>query len=217
MRRELYLLLGVLLVPAFGLVGDIVTDGKFKSTVSTGAPIEVASPEMVANLNADMVDGVEGTDIYTKAEVDALVASAVASARRKRFYLRTPGVDADGVLTACGAGFHFASLWEIAEPSNLQYAFDHPDAHTRSDSGNGPPSGTLGWIRTGFSGDDSSVPGKANCDQWWYSFSTYGTVAKLSEYWDDPALNGWALVWGTPWAAKTVACNAGYYVWCIED
>jgi hypothetical protein len=40
---------------------------------------------MVANLNADMVDGVEASDFaltsdtYTKAEVDALVAAAAAA------------------------------------------------------------------------------------------------------------------------------------------
>jgi hypothetical protein len=76
MQRALYVLLGVLLVPTMGLVGDIVTDGKFKSTQPSGAPLEVASDDMVANLNADMVDGVEGTNLYTKAEVDTLVAAA---------------------------------------------------------------------------------------------------------------------------------------------
>jgi hypothetical protein len=80
MRRILYVLLGVLLVPTVGLVGDIVTDGKFESTTSAGAPFDVASDDMVLNLNADMVDGVEGTDLYTKAEVDVLVAAAVESA-----------------------------------------------------------------------------------------------------------------------------------------
>jgi hypothetical protein len=78
MRPAIYVLLGVLLVPTVGLVGDIVTDGQFKSTRTTGAgpPIEVVSEAMVANLNADMVDGVEGTDLYTQAEVDALVNAA---------------------------------------------------------------------------------------------------------------------------------------------
>jgi hypothetical protein len=217
MRRGLYLLLGVLLVPTVGLVGDIVTDGKLKSTTASGPPLQVASSSMVDNLNADMVDGVEGTDLYTKTQVDALITAAVTSARPKRFYLTDTGINAEGVLAACGAGFHFASLWEIAEPSNLQYAYDRLDAATRADSGNGPPSGYSGWIRTGFAVDDSNDPGRANCDQWWYSFSSYGTIAKLSEYWDDPAFNGWALVWGTPWAAKTADCDASHLVWCVDD
>jgi hypothetical protein len=63
MRRGLYVLIGVLLVPTVGLVGDVVSDGKFKSTMSTGAPLDVASTDMVPNLNADMVDGVEGADL----------------------------------------------------------------------------------------------------------------------------------------------------------
>jgi hypothetical protein len=40
MRPALYVLLGVLLVPTAGLVGDVVTDGKLKSTMSTGAALE---------------------------------------------------------------------------------------------------------------------------------------------------------------------------------
>ena len=110
MRPTLYVLLGVLLVANVGFAGDIVTDGKFKSTQASGAPLEVASDDMVLNLNADMVDGVEGTDIYTKAEVDAAVAAAGAADSRRWFYV-TPGVVDNGAnaLTACDAGFHMAS------------------------------------------------------------------------------------------------------------
>ena len=90
MRPALYVLLGVLLVPTVGLVGDIVTDGKSKSTQSSFSlepPLEVDSPVMVENLNADMVDGVEGTDLYTKAEVDALVAAVTDACAPRQYYL----------------------------------------------------------------------------------------------------------------------------------
>ena len=69
MRRVFYVLFVVLLVPAMGLVGDIVTDGDvvaegtFRSSLASGAPLDVASTDMVPNLNADMVDGVEGADL----------------------------------------------------------------------------------------------------------------------------------------------------------
>lgn len=81
MHRALYVLLGILLVPALGLVGDMMTDGKFKSTMSTGSepPIEVYSEAMAANLDSDIVDGVEGTDLYTKAEVEVLAAAAAGT------------------------------------------------------------------------------------------------------------------------------------------
>ena len=77
MRQGLCALLVILVVPTVGFAGDIQTDGKLKSTLSSGAPLEVASADMVLDLNADMVDGVHGTEIYTKAEADSLVAAAV--------------------------------------------------------------------------------------------------------------------------------------------
>ena len=147
MRRTLYVLLGVLLVPTVGLVGDIVTDGKFKSTKSSGAPLEVASDDMVVNLNADMVDGVEGTDIYTKTEVDTLVAAAAAADSRRAFYVTSVGHKGDAASTACESGFHMASIWEIIDVSNLRY--DTARGFTRPDSGSGPPQWEEGWIRTG--------------------------------------------------------------------
>src|SRR4029450_11293782 len=40
---------------------------------------------------------------------------------RRLFYLTTSRVNALGALNACAAGFHFASLWEIFDTSNLKY------------------------------------------------------------------------------------------------
>jgi hypothetical protein len=79
MQQKLSALLGVLLIPTMSFAGDIVTDGRLKSTAPTGPPLEVASEVMVLNLNADMVDGVEGTDLYARAEIDAKVAAAGGS------------------------------------------------------------------------------------------------------------------------------------------
>jgi hypothetical protein len=82
-------LLGVLLVPTLGLVGDIVTDGTFVSTAVPGtAPLQVESTDRVDNLNADMVDGISeemlylAAELYTKWEVDALVAVATGGRTR---------------------------------------------------------------------------------------------------------------------------------------
>jgi hypothetical protein len=46
------------------VVGDVRTDSQFISTVPTGTapPLEVASTDLVVNLNADMLDGVDGAD-----------------------------------------------------------------------------------------------------------------------------------------------------------
>jgi len=74
MGRVLCVAFGVLLAPAIGLGGDIVTDGTFTSTRTTGAgpPIEVLSEAVVAHLNADMVDGVDATDLAPVGHVHTL-------------------------------------------------------------------------------------------------------------------------------------------------
>jgi hypothetical protein len=219
MRRGLYVLLGVLLVPTVGLVGDIVTDGKLKSTMSTGAPLDVASDDMVVNLNADMVDGVEGTDLYTKTEVDTLIASAVAGVLPRRYYVTADKFAASASLSACAAGFHMANMFEVLDPSELRYAFDHPDADTRPDAGEGPPTNTIGWIRTGAGDDTREYAGWANCGVWTSSEATdYGTVAALPSYWPDPLASGWDYAPGRVWIVEPKICNyvaAG--VWCVED
>jgi hypothetical protein len=207
MRPTLYVLLGVLLVPTVGLVGDIVTEGKFKSTLVREPPLEVASSEMVVNLNADMVDGVEGTDIYTKAEVDALVA-AVDS--RRAFYFANVGADGDEPLTACDTGFHMASIWEIFDVSNLRY--DTVRGTTLPDSGSGPPTNAIGWVRTGYDGSTNNSPGISGCSSWSSdSAAHWGTVVHLGIGWADSAVRI------TPWSGDTQTCNLGAGVWCVED
>jgi len=214
MRPAFYVLLGVLLVPTVGLVGDIVTDGKFTSTMSTGAPLEVASSGMVANLNADMVDGVEGTDIYTKTEVDALVAATGA----KGYYLTYLYVLPTAAPSQCAEGYHFASIWELINESNLQYAYDHPDAATYSDAGYGPPALT-GWVRTGWYAEDSNLVGLANCEGWTSDAGlTWGTLAGPGPNWGDPTWGGvYTEIPGSAWIAITVECFTHVAVWCIED
>jgi hypothetical protein len=218
MRRGLYVLLGVLLVPSVGLVGDVVTDGKFTSTLSSGAPIEVASTGMVSNLNADMVDGVEGTDIYTKAQVDAMLAAVLEIAEPREYYLTAAEYYGNQPLGVCAAGFHMANLFEIADPSNLRYAYDHPDAQNRHDNGQGPPTGVLGWIRTGESSRTDPIPGYSNCNTWQTNeVSSAGTTAGFPNHWANPAQGILALVWGTPWTAIEQSCSQQIRVWCVED
>jgi hypothetical protein len=220
MRRGLYVLLGVLLVPTVGLVGDVVTDGKFKSTMSTGAPLEVTSDDMVANLNADMVDGVEGTDLYTKAEVDALVAAALSVAVRRSFYLTDSFWSGSmAASTACTSGYHMAAFFEISDPSNLDYAWELSAATTRADSGQGPPTEMWGWVRTGIYANTDDFPGAGNCNAWTSSSgSDYGTLVRLSSSWVDPSGGGAATpVAGMLWVTDATTCDDTLRVWCIED
>jgi hypothetical protein len=170
---------------------------------------------MVDNFNADMVDGVEGTDIYTKAEVDALVAAVSA----RRYYITQMMVLPTAAPSQCATGFHFASIWELINESNLRYAYDHPDAYVVTDSGYGPPAIYPGWIRTGQYAEDSDLLGFANCEGWTSDAGlTYGTLAGPNANWADPTWGGaYTQIPGTPWIATTIECLVGNPVWCIED
>jgi hypothetical protein len=85
--------------------------------------------------------------------------------------------------------------------------------------GQGPPGGAEGWIKTGHMYPETSgSPGYPNCNHWTSSDDAHrGTVARLPIDYSDPASSVWALVWGTPWAAITKACDVQYRVWCVED
>lgn len=66
--------------------------------------------------------------------------------RPRKFYLTRTGYTGARALSACTAGYHMASLWEIHDPSNLRY--DTELGFVQDDSGFGPPI-EFGWIRTG--------------------------------------------------------------------
>ena len=108
----------------------------------------------------------------------------------RQFYLTPfaePGADAP---TACAAGYHFASLWELTDPSNLKY--NTSLGLTLADSGQGPPQWT-GWVRTGYVANTSGAAGRANCDGWTSSDALdYGTFATLPADWSEsPGWLGW--------------------------
>jgi hypothetical protein len=72
---------------------------------------------------------------------------------QREYYLTTAPVVANQALSACAAGFHMASLWEIQDPSNLDYNIVLGYA-LNADQGHGPPTfdgiGVIsGWVRTG--------------------------------------------------------------------
>jgi hypothetical protein len=99
--------------------------------------------------------------------------------------------------------------------SNLTYDADHADATTTDDSGQGPPTGKLGWVRTGNVSNDSGLWGVANCSNWGTASGTsYGTSVLLPGSWvysnDDL---------GTiePWDMSLEDCSQPLGVWCVED
>jgi hypothetical protein len=136
-------------------------------------------------------------------------ASLASSSGMRQFYLTETKFLGNQTLTACAAGYHFASLWEIAEPSNLRY--NPALGYTRSDSGQGPPAGAWGWVRTGYVSGGSDM-GQANCNSWTSASGLLrGTYAQLPTLW-----TGGYEDLGV-WSFGTDMCSGDEYAWCIED
>jgi hypothetical protein len=136
-----------------------------------------------------------------------------------RYYLTNGmynGADADGTdgngAGVCAAGYHFASLWEILDPSNLRYNTEL--GLTRVDSGQGPPTFSTfgGWVRTGYNSASSGTPGVANCAAWISADpADSGTYARLPSDWDtEPNMGAWEI--------DTAPCSEALLrVWCVAD
>ncbi len=135
--------------------------------------------------------------------------------RRRRFYLTIGifnGANADNPNN-CAEGYHFASLFEIFDPSNLEY--ESSLGQTRADSGEGPPSSGPGWARTGVGGAVAGAPGQVNCNVWSSPLSgDFGTLVTLPNDWEGvlaPAENV------LPWVTGDIPCNTSHPIWCVED
>jgi hypothetical protein len=136
----------------------------------------------------------------------------------RQFYLSKSVVTAAGARSACAEGYHFASIWEIADPSALKY--NTSLGQTGTDSGAGPPTMTgvrdpitaRGWVRTGFSYSTTGIPGQANCGTWLISDGMYwGTTANLPSDW-----TGGEQDIGV-WNVDVQTCNESRRVWCVQD
>lgn len=150
---------------------------------------------------------------------------------KQRYYLTPTSHAADQALTACAEGFHMASLYEMVQPSALQY--DTTLGLTTPDSGQGPPTELLsepllplGWVRGGAqasSAQISGVPGASNCNAWTEATSAvHGSVATVWFDWTEtgvflvPFFADFKLLW--PWFVGTATCDfPGISVWCVHD
>lgn len=138
------------------------------------------------------------------------------------YYLTKSAVTGSEVLTACASGYHFASIWEIENTSDLHY--NTTLGLTNVNSGKGAPSisynsdksvhnAPIGWIRTGGALD-------ANCNKWTSNSSAdQGSAAGLT------TANTSAPLWQIFSVSTTepISCdgnvNAGVTVgvWCVEN
>jgi hypothetical protein len=148
-------------------------------------------------------------------------APAASSGGLRNYYRTADAYTPTAAINACATGYHFASLWELLDPSNLEYAGEHPDASViEDDMGEGPPTGggglpRHGWVRTGHNDYAIPVPGQANCNSWTSdSASHYGTTAGLTPDWLSATTYRADI---SVWDVGTLTCDTPYGVWCVED
>jgi hypothetical protein len=127
---------------------------------------------------------------------------------KRRFYLGASLLGSVLAPTACLAGFHMASAFELLDPGGLEYVSRFGVA--AADGGSGPPAGLEGRVRTGQTASTVS-----NCSAWTSSNPAHtGTHLML-----EPSAN-WNAAGSqhSPWRAVTGrACSQIARVWCIED
>ena len=141
-------------------------------------------------------------------------AAYTSSSSTRKFYITSADFSASQAIAICEDGYHFASLWELLDTSNLAYAHDLGAAWQAGDLGNGPPSEMPGWIRTGYESEsESGIPGRDNCSNWTTQDSSFdGTTAKLRSNWTAAVGN-----YFHGWEVYVVDCGQEQGVWCVED
>ncbi len=142
----------------------------------------------------------------------SLPAPIVSEGPGRNVYLTNTEYSTASASTACGPGYHMASLWEIVGVSNFEYVNAHPAAYNKADSGDGPPAGWWGWVRTGSDSSGSTVAGIGNCLNWSTTDSaSSGTAVRLT--------NNWSAAPGAvaPWQVQAFACNYIGPVWCAGN
>jgi hypothetical protein len=132
---------------------------------------------------------------------------------RRSYYLTQTTHNRSQALSACGSGYHMASLWKILDPSNVKY--DTQLAITNGGSGLGPPSVLRGWVRTGFSSSEPGTfePGRAKCAAWTIGDNSQaGTFVSLNQEWD-----GGSFTNVNQFIPNVAGCQSLAQVWCVQD
>ena len=156
------------------------------------------------------------------AELSATVNAGVP-AKPKMYYLTNKYFDGADAITACDSGFHMASLSEIQDPSNLQYApkptpvYDSHDSPPFDQASDQFPDHT-GWVRT----EAEALTGLVyNCDVWRSSSDQQsGATMTRRSLWGEN--NGHSLSEEPDPAAwwqstQTASCDQRESVWCVEN
>jgi hypothetical protein len=116
-------------------------------------------------------------------------ATNTTTAPARHYYLTKANFNGSQPLTACAAGYHFASFAEILDPAMLTY--NKTLGRSAADDGAGPPTVAYGWARSGYASNaEWNGVTTANCSLWTSaSSSDYGDVGALIPPYPSNAIN----------------------------
>lgn len=192
------------------LVGETIGYGE-NVVYLTGLAVSQVGPESVG------IDG--GTAIGRNACLRGSCAP-----RGRRYYLTEDTFDGSQAAdpTNCDAGFHFASIYEITDTTQLSY--DQTRGATPLDQSEGPPALRQAWVKTGTGPSTATLAGSADCQGWTSANSNHqGSLVSLGangtgtsnfalNLWNDP-VNSTLL----PWVGGTTQCILPRPIVCLED
>jgi hypothetical protein len=112
--------------------------------------------------------------------------------QRRRFYL-TLDVFNGSASNACRPGFHVASVYEVYDPTGLEYesGLGFPG------DGEGPPDESRGWAYDGSGNNCSNYTSSSGIGRRLYLSATSSTIG--------------------PWGSQELGCSLTSRVWCVED
>ena len=213
----------MVLVTLVGMVGVRSAAGQNESDVIT--QLQNIQQTLSAVSYYYTVSELQSTANPTNEAVTELLETVNAGVpvKPKMYYLTRNSFDGGDAIKACDPRFHMASISEIKDPSNLQYATRSTPAYDAPpyDQVFGPPSddmGYIGWVRTG------SFPIEGGPDYCDYSMSSFdhqrGTTLVLhTQLWGDPYNNLYQSYTETESQKRPNNHHFTHpqHVWCIED
>jgi hypothetical protein len=176
-----------------------------------------AVTELPATVNAEVLCNPRFLNRCGKVmEVPATVNAGV-QVKPKVYYLTKNSFGGGDAIMACASGFHMASISEIQDPSNLQYANRSTTAYDSlvGDQSMGPPLNHMGWVRSRVYPPSGFV---YDCEDFQDKYDTQlGTTLALYDF---PFNSDAAQPASYPtkgWYTTHYSCSQPESVWCVED
>ena len=198
-------------IPTMSAISNAVSTLQATANPTTGGVNELL--ETVYDLDSvyDLDTVYDWETVYALEKVYARVPASA-----KMYYLTVASFTGGDAIRACDPRFHMASISEIQDPSNLQYAsrstplYDAP----AYDQGFGSPSDQMGWVRTGSFPPVGFTDNRDLCQS--SSDQQNGITMSRRTLWDLPYSE---LHSSQPrsWYTALAPCSQPEPVWCVED